>query len=168
MTPVIDMVALSKALRQLHHEVLEVGLRGHAAAHGRIEDPFARLALVREDPSFESIKPLTSALVDLDEALDAEDAALRAPAVLDRIQGLLTGKGRRSWRGIAIVSRPQPRSPSLTGTCEPSSGNRWAPPSGHGPGRVVRGGLTPGGGVGGDLRFGDANADAKLKTAAPG
>jgi hypothetical protein len=92
MTPFFDMVALSKALRQLHHEVLEVGLRGHAAAHGRIEDPFARLALVREDPSFEWIKPLTSALVDLDEALDAEDSALRAPAVLDRIQGLLTGK----------------------------------------------------------------------------
>jgi hypothetical protein len=86
------MAALSRALRELHHEVLEANLRGHASIYGRTDDPFAKLTLVREDPLFTWVKPLTAALVDLDEALDAEDVAIRAPAALDRIEGLLGGE----------------------------------------------------------------------------
>ena len=89
----IHVPELSRSLRTLHGALLDAILREHASLYGRAPDAFEKLRLVREDPLFAWVKPLTAALVELDESLDAdpEDAPGRVPDAVDHVEKLVTG-----------------------------------------------------------------------------
>lgn len=92
MTP-ISVPELSRSLRTLHGALLDAILDEHASVYGRTDDAFARLRLVREDPLFAWMKPLTDALVELDEALDADaqEAPARLPDAVTTVEKLVAG-----------------------------------------------------------------------------
>lgn len=89
----IHVPELSRSLRLLHGALLDAILREHAVVHGRTDDAFAKLRLVREDPLFAWVKPLTDVLVELDEALaaDPQESPARLPHAVDAVEKLVTG-----------------------------------------------------------------------------
>jgi len=92
MNPVV-VPQLSRRVLALHRALIDAQLHAHAQIFGRTDDPFARLKLVREDLAFEWVRPLTAALVELDEASEADlaEAPRRLPLAVSRVEALISG-----------------------------------------------------------------------------
>src|SRR5438270_9797863 len=82
---------LSRALRALHRELLETARREYESLYGRVDNPRVLLELVEQEPIFAWLKPLTSALAELDAAIDDRDEPARLPNALERAKELVNG-----------------------------------------------------------------------------
>jgi hypothetical protein len=101
----------SLALRDLHRLLLESVRRQYESLYARVDNPYELFRLTREDPLFSWLKPLTRALTELDEAIDAspEDAA-RVKSAIRNVEALLNGRvdaqSDADTKELAMLYRP--------------------------------------------------------------
>ena len=100
---------LAAALRAVHKSLIDSTKREYEVRHGRIQGPYALLALVAQDPAFAWIQPMTRAIVEIEDRLGP-----KAPPVLfadyrwaqESVRTLLdpagTDFGRAYWARIDI------------------------------------------------------------------
>lgn len=81
---------LSTAVRSLHRELIEAIRHEHAALYGQTTNPYETLRLVQTDPLFAWLKPLTSAVAELDDADDPTEPGRLFKAV-DEVEKLVGG-----------------------------------------------------------------------------
>lgn len=84
---------LSRTVRELHRHLLDTTRRGHEAVFGPVRQLNELLRLIDEDPLFAWLKPLTRALAEWDDAIDAPpEEAHRVTPALQALRSLLLGE----------------------------------------------------------------------------
>ncbi|PYQ31528.1 MAG: hypothetical protein DMF57_14225 [Acidobacteria bacterium] len=81
---------ISVALIPLHRYLIEAARSDYVFAYEKeLDRPVHLLQLLKEDPFFAWLKPLTSVIVDIDEMVRTDFTADAAGAIHDRIDGLV-------------------------------------------------------------------------------
>lgn len=87
-----SLIDLRNRLLQLHKVLLEDERRTYERVHGRIPSPGAFLQLLLSDSWFAWLRPVTSLVVEIDEALAGKEPTTEelTQQLLRRARGLLT------------------------------------------------------------------------------
>lgn len=87
-----SLIDLRNRLLQLHKILLDDERHTYEAVHGRISSPGAFLQLLLSDSWFAWLRPITSLVVEIDEALAGKDPATEELTYqfLQQARGLLT------------------------------------------------------------------------------
>lgn len=87
-----SLIDLRNRLLQLHKVLLEDERRTYERVHGRIPSPGAFLQLLLSDSWFAWLRPVTSLVVEIDEALAAKEPMMEEVPhqLLQRARSLLT------------------------------------------------------------------------------
>jgi hypothetical protein len=102
------LLRLRRLLLRLHKTLLDDERANFERVHGRIESSYQLLNLVMSDPWFDWLHALSELVVQIDEALDAEEplSAERARQFVGQTQELLTpaeagtGFGRKYYEAL--------------------------------------------------------------------
>lgn len=84
--------ALSRALLELHREILTLVRRDYEATRGT-QSPAQMYQLLIGDPEFEWLRPLSRSVADLDELLASETDRAPYRSFTARIRGMLFAEG---------------------------------------------------------------------------
>lgn len=88
--------ALVAALRAVHKALIDSTQRDYEKLHGRVTSPYALFTLAAQDPAFAWLRPMTRAIVDIEDRLDPKAAPVLLAdfrAVQESVRGLLDPKG---------------------------------------------------------------------------
>jgi hypothetical protein len=70
------LVEVRRPLLELHRVLIAASFIDHERSHGRAEGAQDRLDLVLEHPAFAWLKPISTLIVQIDEALENDETAL--------------------------------------------------------------------------------------------
>ena len=92
------LAQVAEALRALHRHLMEETRRDYEREVGPVGAPAALLNLLMTDPYFQWLRPLSRAMVDLDELLDVpEPDAAQAAHVRRRFEALVTDEAEGNF-----------------------------------------------------------------------
>lgn len=85
------LIEVNEALRAVHKQLIRTVQRDYEREHGAIGGPGALLRLLMEDPYFSWLRPMSKAMVEMDELL--EEALplepIRIAGLRERIEGMI-------------------------------------------------------------------------------
>jgi hypothetical protein len=83
---------VSKALMPLHRRLIDTTKEDYAFAVGPVESPARLLELVRSDPFFAWLQPVTSLIVDIDEMARTDFEPSAAAGIAARVEQLFASE----------------------------------------------------------------------------
>jgi|SRR5579863_2499943 len=63
----VHLDRMAQAMRVLHKALIDLTQHDYERTHGRVESPYALLALVSRHPSFAWLQPMTRLIVDIED-----------------------------------------------------------------------------------------------------
>jgi hypothetical protein len=107
-SPLGHLPNLRRYLLRLHKTLLDEERENFERVHGRVESSYALLNLVMRDPWFDWLHALSELVVQIDEALDAEEplGTEQARGFVEQTKALLrpaeegTGFGRKYYEAL--------------------------------------------------------------------
>jgi len=89
---------VSRLLMPLHRALIDVAKDDYAFAFGPVEQPTHVLRLLKDDPFFAWLKPITSLIVDIDEMSRRDFESAEIAKIAERLEALF---GRSADAGFA-------------------------------------------------------------------
>lgn len=88
---------ISRLLLPLHRSMIEAARADYAFAYEAVDKPSHLLQLLGEHPFFAWLKPMTSLIVDIDEAARTDFDAAQFDEILRRVESLVANGGNAEF-----------------------------------------------------------------------